>query len=135
MKTYDGFCVLLTQAITVTTGIIFIALGASIESLLTSLLPIGVLLVFPNFFLLGGYYSVANNECKVFELCSKYCGTSYEVGYRWVPFYYSGTTVSLRVSNFETSKIVCNDASGTPIVIEVVVVAQVRDPAASRYNV
>ena len=100
-----------------------------------AMLVIGGICIFITLFTWKGFFVVGINECAIVELCSKYKGTCYETGYRWLPFYYEERNFSLKVKNFETSKITCNDASGNPVQMEVVIVYQVRDAGSACYNV
>lgn len=70
-----------------------------------------------------------------FELCQKYKGTCTEPGYRWISPFYTSFPFDLKVHNFETPKVTVNDVNGTPIIIEAIVVWQIRDAAASFYEV
>lgn len=76
---------------------------------------------------LGGFFTVAPNEGKVLQFFGRYVGTVRDAGPRWANPFYSKTSVSLRVRNFESSKLKVNDLDGNPIEIAAVVVWQVVD--------
>ena len=60
---------------------------------------------------------------------------SRENGLRWANPFYSKKPVSLRVRNFESSKLKVNDLDGSPIEIAAVVVWQVLETAEAVFNV
>ena len=79
--------------------------------------------------LLKGFFQVAPNEGQVLQLFGKYAGTVREAGLRWTNPFYTKQRISLRVRNFESSKLKVNDSDGNPIEIAAVVVWQVVDTA------
>jgi regulator of protease activity HflC (stomatin/prohibitin superfamily) len=79
--------------------------------------------------LLRGFFQVAPNEGQVLQLFGKYAGTVREEGLRWTNPFYSRQRLSLRVRNFESSKLKVNDSDGNPIEIAAVVVWHVVDTA------
>jgi SPFH domain / Band 7 family len=79
--------------------------------------------------LIKGFFQVAPNEGQVLQLFGKYTGTVREAGLRWTNPFYSREPLSLRVRNFESSKLKVNDSDGNPIEIAAVVVWQVVDTA------
>ena len=108
-------------------------LGIRDESglLIAGALVIGVVLLFA----LAGFYMVEPNQAAVQSLFGKYIGTVKEQGLRWNNPFYSARKISLRVRNFESSKLKVNDLDGSPIEIAAVVVWQVVDSAEAVYNV
>lgn len=84
---------------------------------------------------LGGFFTVAPNEGKVLQFFGRYVGTVRDPGPRWANPFYSKTGVSLRVRNFESSKLKVNDLDGNPIEIAAVVVWQVVDTAEALFQV
>src|SRR5579883_1578241 len=84
---------------------------------------------------LGGFFTVAPNEGKVLQFFGKYVGTVRDSGPRWANPFYSKAGVSLRVRNFESSKLKVNDLEGNPIEIAAVVVWQVVDTAEALFQV
>ncbi|MBS0569230.1 MAG: SPFH domain-containing protein [Proteobacteria bacterium] len=84
---------------------------------------------------LGGFFTVAPNEGKVLQFFGKYVGTVRDAGPRWANPFYSKRGVSLRVRNFESSKLKVNDSDGNPIEIAAVVVWQVVDTAEALFQV
>jgi regulator of protease activity HflC (stomatin/prohibitin superfamily) len=85
--------------------------------------------------LLGGLLIVNPNEAQVLQLFGTYVGTLRDQGFRWVNPFTSKRRISLRVRNFETSKLKVNDLDGNPIEIAAVVVWQVVDTAEAVFQV
>jgi regulator of protease activity HflC (stomatin/prohibitin superfamily) len=84
---------------------------------------------------LAGFFTVAPNEGKVLQFFGRYVGTVRDSGPRWANPFYSKRGVSLRVRNFESSKLKVNDLDGNPIEIAAVVVWQVVDTAEALFQV
>lgn len=84
---------------------------------------------------LSGFFTVAPNEGKVLQFFGRYVGTVRDSGPRWTNPFYSKRGVSLRVRNFESSKLKVNDLDGNPIEIAAVVVWQVVDTAEALFQV
>jgi regulator of protease activity HflC (stomatin/prohibitin superfamily) len=84
---------------------------------------------------LGGFFTVAPNEGKVLQFFGRYVGTVRDAGPRWTNPFYSKRGISLRVRNFESSKLKVNDLDGNPIEIAAVVVWQVMDTAEALFQV
>ena len=102
----------------------------SLWMILVSILAAIVLLI-----CLGGFFTVAPNEGKVLQFFGNYVGTVRDAGPRWANPFYSKRGVSLRVRNFESSKLKVNDSDGNPIEIAAVVVWQVVDTAEALFQV
>jgi hypothetical protein len=65
----------------------------------------------------AGFFIVNPNESKVLQLFGKYAGSVRITGLRRSNPFYTKKRVSLRVRNFETSKLKVNDKSGNAIEI------------------
>jgi len=85
--------------------------------------------------MLGGFYMIEPNQAAVLSLFGKYIGTAKDQGLRWNNPFYSAKKISLRVRNFESSKLKVNDLEGNPIEIGAIIVWQVVDSAEAVYNV
>jgi regulator of protease activity HflC (stomatin/prohibitin superfamily) len=85
--------------------------------------------------LLCGFFTVQPNNGVVVQLFGRYIGTVREPGLRWANPFFSKQAVSLRVRNFESSKLKVNDLEGSPIEIAAVVVWQVHDTAEAVFQV
>lgn len=84
---------------------------------------------------LAGFFIVQPNTSSVLQLFGKYVGTCRQEGLRWSNPFYSKKPVTLRVRNFESSKLKVNDLEGSPIEIAAVVVWQVHDSAEAVFHV
>lgn len=82
-----------------------------------------------------GFFIVQPNTGVVLQFFGKYVGTSRDEGLRYANPFYSKRPVSLRVRNFESSKLKVNDLEGSPIEIASVVVWQVHDTAEAVFRV
>ena len=120
--------------------VLFVAQAATIAMFIISkgnpyiVIPavIAALIVFICWF---GLFMVHPNEAKVLQLFGKYVGTVEEPGLRWANPFFQKTAVSVRVRNFESSRMKVNDNSGNPIEIGAVVVWQVIDTAEAIFRV
>ena len=86
-------------------------------------------------FLCAGFFTVNPNEGRVLQFFGRYIGTVHDPGLRWANPFYTKERVSLRVRNFETSKLKVNDNRGNPIEIVAVVVWKVIDTAEAVFEV
>jgi regulator of protease activity HflC (stomatin/prohibitin superfamily) len=82
-----------------------------------------------------GFTVVNPNEAKVVQFFGRYVGTVTDAGFQWVLPLSSKSKITLRVRNFETSKLKVNDADGNPIEIAAVVVYKVDDAAKAKFSV
>ena len=83
----------------------------------------------------GGLTVVNPNEAKVVQLFGVYKGSIKQQGLWWVNPLTSRRTVSLRVRNFESSRLKVNDHDGNPIEIAAVVVWRVVETAEAVFHV
>jgi regulator of protease activity HflC (stomatin/prohibitin superfamily) len=83
----------------------------------------------------GGFFNIEPNQAVVLSLFGKYVGTARETGRRFTNPFYAVKKISLRIRNFETSKLKVNELEGSPIEIGAVIVWQVVDSAEAVYNV
>ncbi len=86
-------------------------------------------------FLLLGLFVVNPNEGRVLQLFGDYVGTATTAGLRWANPFYTKKRISLRVRNFESTKLKVNDLEGNPIEIAAVVVWRVVDTAEAVFEV
>jgi len=82
-----------------------------------------------------GFFMVNPKEARVMQLFGKYAGTVHESGLRWANPFFTKMRVSLRVRNFESSKLKVNDKNGNPIEIAAVIVWEVTDTAEAVFQV
>ena len=86
-------------------------------------------------FLTAGLFVVNPNEGRVLQLFGDYKGTARAAGLRWANPFYTKKRISLRVRNFESSRLKVNDIEGNPIEIAAVVVWSVVDTAEAVFEV
>jgi regulator of protease activity HflC (stomatin/prohibitin superfamily) len=86
-------------------------------------------------FLLFGHFMVNPNQGKVLQLFGEYRGTARIQGLRWANPLLMKKAVSLRVRNFESSRLKVNDNDGNPIEIAAVVVWKVVETAEAVFEV
>ena len=107
-----------------------------IVSLLNLMNPIAAFIVLAFvLFLWGGFFIVQPNQAAVLQFFGKFVGVERASGLRWANPFYTKKQVTLRVRNFESSKLKVNDLEGSPIEIAAVVVWQVHDAAEAVFNV
>jgi regulator of protease activity HflC (stomatin/prohibitin superfamily) len=82
-----------------------------------------------------GFFMVHPNEARVLQLFGAYVGTARQPGLRWANPFYTKKAVSVRIRNFESSKLKVNDSRGSPIEIAAVVVWRVIDTAEAIFEV
>lgn len=83
----------------------------------------------------GGLTPVNPNEARAVVLFGHYYGTLRSQGFHWVNPFTMRPRISVRVRNFETSKLKVNDHDGNPIEIAAVVVWKVIDTAEALFEV
>jgi regulator of protease activity HflC (stomatin/prohibitin superfamily) len=86
-------------------------------------------------FLMFGHFMVNPNQGKVLQLFGEYRGTAKVQGLRWANPFLMKKPVSLRVRNFESSRLKVNDNEGNPIEIAAVVVWKVVETAEAVFEV
>jgi regulator of protease activity HflC (stomatin/prohibitin superfamily) len=82
-----------------------------------------------------GLFTVQPGQGRVLQLFGGYVGTVRDPGLRWANPFYTKRAISLRVRNFETTKLKVNDHNSNPIEIGAVVVWQVTDTAEALFEV
>jgi regulator of protease activity HflC (stomatin/prohibitin superfamily) len=83
----------------------------------------------------NGLTPVNPNEARALVLFGRYRGTVHTQGLHWVNPFTERRKISVRVRNFETSKLKVNDHDGNPIEIAAVVVWKVTDTAEALFEV
>jgi regulator of protease activity HflC (stomatin/prohibitin superfamily) len=132
-RSLAGIPVLLGLIVALVICALGMAAGVRAQSpgMLFGFLATGLVLVIA----LPGFYMVEPNQAAVLGLFGKYIGTVKDSGLRWNNPFFSKRKLSLRVRNFESSKLKVNDLEGNPIEIAAVVVWQVVDSAEAVFNV
>ena len=85
--------------------------------------------------LLTGCFTVNPNQARVLQLFGRYAGSVRTDGFPWANPLLRKRRISLRIRNFESSKIKVNDHEGNPIEIAAVVVWRVVDTAEASFEV
>jgi len=85
--------------------------------------------------LVGGFFIVNPNEARVLTLLGRYAGSVKRDGFHWANPLLTTKVISLRIRNFESSRIKVNDLEGNPIEIATVVVWRVVDTAEALFEV
>lgn len=85
--------------------------------------------------LFSGLTPVNPNEARALVLFGHYDGTVHKQGLQWVNPFTERRKISVRVRNFETSRLKVNDHDGNPIEIAAVVVWKVTDTAEALFEV
>ena len=132
-RSLSGIPVLLALIVGLIACALGMAAGIRAESAVVAIssFTLGLILVIG----LPGFYMVEPNQAAVLGLFGKYIGTVKDPGLRWNNPFFSKRKLSLRVRNFESSKLKVNDLEGNPIEIAAVVVWQVVDSAEAVFNV
>ena len=86
-------------------------------------------------FLMSGLFIVHPNEAKALTLWGTYKGTVRSDGFWWANPFFTKQAISLRVRNFETTKLKVNDNHSNPIEIAAIVVWKVVDSAEALFEV
>jgi len=94
-----------------------------------------ILLITVVSFLFTGLTPVNPNQARALVLFGNYHGTLHTQGLHWVNPFTERRRISIRVRNFETSKLKVNDHDGNPIEIAAVVVWKVTDTAEALFEV
>jgi len=87
------------------------------------------------FILITGFTIISPNEAKALTFFGKYIGTVKESGFLWTVPFSIGSTVPLKMINFNTKELKVNDLKGNPIEVGAVVVWRVKDAAQASFNV
>jgi regulator of protease activity HflC (stomatin/prohibitin superfamily) len=115
-------------------GTIFV-LMSSVQAQVTAGVVLAMFALGVEVICLTGLLIVNPNEGQVLQLFGTYIGTLRDQGLRWVNPFTTKRRISLRVRNFETSKLKVNDLDDNPIEIAAVVVWQVVDTAEAVFQV
>jgi regulator of protease activity HflC (stomatin/prohibitin superfamily) len=84
---------------------------------------------------ISGFVVIGPNESRVIQFFGRYVGSVNRAGFHWVTPLTAKRKVSLRVRNFETTRLKVSDADGNPVEIAAVVVYRVTDSAKALFAV
>jgi hypothetical protein len=85
--------------------------------------------------ILSGFIIINPNEAGVIQFFGRYIGSVRKPGFHWVTPLTNKRKVTLRVRNFETTRLKVSDADGNPVEIAAVVVFRVVDSAKAVFAV
>jgi len=112
-----------------------VGFAMSIRAQHVPLLVLSLLVLVVDGVCFAGLQIVNPNEGQVVQLLGTYLGTLRDQGFYWVNPLTNRRRVSLRVRNFESTKLKVNDHDGNPIDIAAVVVWKVVDTAEAIFHV
>lgn len=115
--------------------VVFAMVAVMIGGLIVVANPL-FLILFPLIILgLRGFFIVNPNSSKVLVLFGAYKGTVKENGFFWANPFYTRRRISLRARNFDSERVKVNDKIGNPIMINVILVWQVKDTYKAAFDV
>ena len=106
--------------------------AATVESPLILLWGLGIAFMVV---LVFGFFIINPNDAKVLTLFGKYAGSVKKDGFHWANPLFKLHKVSLKIHNFESTKIKVNDHEGNPIEIAAIVVWRVVETAEALFEV
>jgi regulator of protease activity HflC (stomatin/prohibitin superfamily) len=133
LKATSGMFALLTGLAVLSLSVLGLVRGAQGESAV--LIVTSAVVMFVAITLMAGLFTVNPNDAKVLTLFGRYVGTVRDAGLWFANPFYAKKRISLRVRNFETTKLKVNDNHSNPIEIAAVVVWRVVDSAEALFEV
>jgi len=112
------------------TGLVLAAQNDSVELVLACVVAIII-----DCICMGGFTVVNPNTSKVLTMFGVYKGTIKAPGFWWVNPLTTRRALSLRVRNFESTKLKVNDRDGNPVEIAAVVVWKIVETFEASFNV
>ena len=129
----SGLGTLFVLLVAATLLIVAIIYAASIQMLgLAAVSAVLLLVVLTGLF---GLFTVNPGEAKALQLFGEYKGTVRKQGFWYANPFFTKKQISLRVRNFETTKLKVNDNRANPIEIAAIVVWKVIDTAEALFEV
>jgi regulator of protease activity HflC (stomatin/prohibitin superfamily) len=126
----NGFWVLLAIVVVAAALLVF---GVSRDE--ASAIVSGVIALVLISLMATGFTVINPNEAKVIQFFGRYVGSVKDPGFQFVIPLTDKRRVTLRVRNFETTKLKVNDADGNPVEIAAVVVFRVVETAKASFSV
>jgi regulator of protease activity HflC (stomatin/prohibitin superfamily) len=133
LKATSGMFALMTGLAVLALSVLGFVRGAQGES--PTLIITSAVVMLVAITLMAGLFTVNPNDAKVLTLFGRYVGTVREAGLWFANPFYAKKRISLRVRNFETTKLKVNDNHSNPIEIAAVVVWRVVDSAEALFEV
>jgi hypothetical protein len=128
IKPVSGYLVFILVLLGLGLGVYFMVNSIEKEVVTdTTFFWLGIILIVLSSFFSMGLAIINPNQSAVCTLFGKYVGTIKENGLLFVNPFYKKQKLSLRVNNFESTRLKVNDKMGNPIDIAAVVVWQVSD--------
>lgn len=128
IKPVSGYLVFILVLLGIALGVYFIINSVEGEVVTDrTFLWLGIILIVLASFFSIGLTIINPNQSAVCTLFGKYVGSIKENGLLFVNPFYKKEKVSLRVNNFESTRLKVNDKMGNPVDIAAVVVWQVSD--------
>ena len=129
----SGLMTLFVLLVAATLLIVAFIYAVSIQMLgLAAVSAVLLLVVFTGLF---GLFTVNPGEAKALQLFGEYKGTVRKQGFWFANPFFTKKQISLRVRNFETTKLKVNDNRANPIEIAAIVVWKVIDTAEALFEV
>jgi regulator of protease activity HflC (stomatin/prohibitin superfamily) len=133
LKATSGMFALMTGLAVLALSVLGFVRGAQGES--PTLIITSAVVMLVAIILMAGLFTVNPNDAKVLTLFGRYIGTVRDAGLWFANPFYAKKRISLRVRNFETTKLKVNDNHSNPIEIAAVVVWRVVDSAEALFEV
>ena len=115
--------------------VLLLLIAGTVLSIIITKNPLFLLVVPVIILVLIGFFIVNPNSSKVLVLFGAYIGTVKENGFFWANPFYRKIKISLRARNFDSERVKVNDKIGNPILINVILVWQVKDTYKSAFDV
>ncbi|MCU0621539.1 MAG: SPFH domain-containing protein, partial [Gemmatimonadales bacterium] len=129
----NGYLALALLLATALGAIVFLVRAAQLDRPLVAIGSIVLLVVV--LVCLAGLFVVNPNEARVLTLFGEYTGSVKASGFHFANPFAIKHKISLRVRNFETTKLKVNDAHSNPIEIAAIVVWRVTETAEAMFEV
>lgn len=133
VKPMSGYVVLVLGPVAMLGGVAFAIQSFNAGAVVSGLT--GLAVAAGAFLAMTGLFTVQPNEAKALVLFGEYKGSVTDAGFYAANPFLTKKPVSLRVRNFETTKLKVNDAHSNPIEIGAVVVWKVVDSAEALFEV
>ncbi len=115
--------------------VLFALIAIMVGGLITTENPLFLILMILIVLVIRGFFIVNPNSSKVMVLFGAYKGTVKENGFFWANPFFSRQRISLRARNFDSERVKVNDKIGNPIMINVILVWQVKDTYKAAFDV
>lgn len=97
--------------------------------------PVGILLLVLDLFMLKGFMQIEPNNARVMIFFGKYKGTVKANGFFWVNPFFNKVPITLRACNMDVEPIKVNDKAGNPIMIGLVLVWKISDTYKASFDI